>query len=943
MPVVIITFVLTMNLLSLCVSQDDVNASQGTGGISHNKIQEAFLIPMTHLDIGFTDSLDIVAMRCKEDIDQAIEICETYGEFHFTIESIWQLEQWMLRSTNEEIDRLKKLIEEQRIEVSAMYCTLRSGLLGMEDANRLLYPMQRMQERLGISFDTAVQNDVPGYADVYPRIFASSGIKYFLTGINTGHGGGANIPRHLQPFLWQGADGHSVLTWIEHEGYVGVWPWGIYDIWNPGRGILPEKGQFFRQALEKLEKEGYPYSVFLVMSALGDNRPPREYVPIIEGVRKWNQSGFIPKLRFATPRQFFREIEGERGNRDYPAWKGNWHGLWDARLWNPAGNILGRRAQQLLPVAESLSAFNAIHDIGTYLQYDLIQGYTSLYLHCEHTCGGDPSWIGFFDPTLFRKTALRQNELTIRFAREARCAAEGVLDVDLSELAQYINAKEQGVLIFNPLQWRRNAIVSCQIPLGFKDKGVQLLDSSNDKNVDYALEGNGSELVFPAENLPALGYKWYDMRSMEQDGSKNNTGTAKTTDTIIQNQFFRINCDPKSGHIKNILDLETQRELVDDTHPESMNALVIKGHREVHGSGDGDQFISPCVIFKEKGLFFERIVIERKGSLWPLTVITLPVNLKRIDIRHILDRKRFPDVSFEDHSQYYNFVFPFRLNEADLQIYADGPDGFYSYPKDYLPGATLGAIQSQYGIHLQEGNRFGITISNKQSFNWTIGEIQFNRKADFIEEPPPGLLSSLQPYRTQSVYPLKSVIYSNVIQFATEGWTADYGRTYIRETEPGTEDLVAFEYSITTNQGGFSRSGAARFCRESVISPVARYCREGTTGTGGSLPVVCGNFLEIEPENVLMTGFKKAEFGSKEDYIIRLKELEGIQTQVGIKFGAPVVKAALCSINEIPLDSDKYLPVQPISLKLTPFGVETLRIRFSGSFTMDNGKNKKGN
>jgi alpha-mannosidase len=923
-----IFILIELTLYPLCFAQDKDSGASDSDTVVPTRIKEVFLIPMTHLDVGFTDSLDVVAMKYKDNIDQAIQLCERYEEFNWTIESIWQLEQWMLRSTVKEIDRLKKLIDSQRIEVAAMYCTMRSGLLGMEDANRLMYPMQRMQEKLGIPFDTVIQDDVPGYVDVYPRVFASAGIKYFLTGINTGHGGGAYIPRNRQPFLWKSSDGQSVLTWIDHDGYVGIWPWGIYNTWKPSQGALPDDGKLFREAISNLESNGYPYSVFLITAALGDNRQPMDYIPLIEGVKEWNKSGHKPIIRFATPRQFFMEIEQQQGDRKFPVFAGNWHGLWDARLWNPAGNILGRSAQQLLPVAEALAAFNALNDVGTYYQYDLIQGYMSLYLHCEHTCAGDPSWIGIFNPTLFKKTPLRQNELTIRFAKDAQSTADRIVSVSLSELAKHLNTTTAGILIFNPLQWSRNAVVSCSIPLSLKNTGFSLRDPFSNEDLSFTLEDNGSEIVFPATNLPVFGYKWYSLEKADEKGTNANKGITRIWDHTMQNRFYRVECDPESGYITSLVDLGTGRELVNKKSPQPMNSLIITGHLDVMKSGDGELFKTACLIYKEEGSFFKRITIERKGSLWPKTTITLPLDRKRIDIQHTLDRNKFPDVSLERHSDYYSFAFPFELKDSALQVFIDGPDGFYAYPEDYLPGAPLGAVQSQYGIHLQEGNQFGVTIANRQAFNWTVGEINFYRKATHIGEPPLRILSNPGYVKAQSVYPLTSKVFSNVVQFATEGWTADFGRTYIRETEPGTDDLMVFEYFITTNQGPFSSASTTRFCREAVISPVAIYCNERTTGIRGATSLTCDDFIQIEPDNVLVTAFKKAEFGSTQDFILRLKEVDGRESQVRIKFNLPVISATLCSLNEIQKDSAKVLPVQPITLQLPPSSVATLRLRF---------------
>jgi hypothetical protein len=295
----------------------------------------------------------------------------------------------------------------------------------------------------------------------------------------------------------------------------------------------------------------------------------------------------------------------------------------------------------------------------------------------------------------------------------------------------------------------------------------------------------------------------------------------------------------------------------------------------------------------------------------------------------MLDRKQFPDVTLEDHSSFYNFVFPFKLNDAKLQVYVDGPDGFYPYPEQYLPGAVLGAIQSQYGIHLQEGDNYGITIANKQAFNWTISEFDFNRKSTHVNEHPPMMLRNPNRPMAKSIHPLKPLLFSNTVQFATEGWTADYGRTHIREIEPGTNDLMLFEYFITTNQGAFSGSSATRFCRETVVSPPALHSPPWITGKEQkSLPPSSESLFSIIPDNVLVTAFKKAEFLSAQDYILRLKEIEGKDTKATIKFSNPVKKATVCSLNEIPLDDNDVLPVGPVTVEIEPFSVATIRIQF---------------
>jgi len=87
-------------------------------------------------------------------------------------------------------------------------------------------------------------------------------------------------------------------------------------------------------------------------------------------------------------------------------------------------------------------------------------------------------------------------------------------------------------------------------------------------------------------------------------------------------------------------------------------------------------------------------------------------------------------------------------------------------------------------------------------------------------------------------------VFSNVVQFATEGWSADQGRTYIRETEPGTEAEMVFEYFITTVQNAFSAAHTTRFCREAVVFPVSIYCPEYSAGVEKRMSPTGADFLK---------------------------------------------------------------------------------------------------
>ena len=85
-------------------------------------------------------------------------------------------------------------MREGRISVAAGFANMHSGLIGDEEMNRLVYLAEKFRKRVfGPDRGGAYQNDVPGFSWAYPRVFAGSGVKYLITGLNLFIGGGNNF------------------------------------------------------------------------------------------------------------------------------------------------------------------------------------------------------------------------------------------------------------------------------------------------------------------------------------------------------------------------------------------------------------------------------------------------------------------------------------------------------------------------------------------------------------------------------------------------------------------------------------------------------------------------------------------------------------------------------------------------------------------------------
>lgn len=59
------------------------------------KIDKVFIIPFSHLDIGFTKTQEEVSKEYVEMINSLLNMMDIFPDFSFTIETFWQLEQWL--------------------------------------------------------------------------------------------------------------------------------------------------------------------------------------------------------------------------------------------------------------------------------------------------------------------------------------------------------------------------------------------------------------------------------------------------------------------------------------------------------------------------------------------------------------------------------------------------------------------------------------------------------------------------------------------------------------------------------------------------------------------------------------------------------------------------------------------------------------------------------
>jgi hypothetical protein len=321
------TSLLTVLSLVIC---SDVPATQPSG------IKWIYVLPMSHLDIGFTAPPSDVAAKMAAATEQALDEAAVNPDYVWNYEEFWQLEQWLTKKPSAERQRqLVELVRSGRFGVGATYHTPHSSLMSEWMLMKLCEPANTWARQAGLKLDWAVLNDMPGHPPDLPRVLARSGVKYLVMGINTG----LSVPLDSRfcnhPFWWEAPTGERVLTWISGDAYLESFTHSGFD---PGAARMFAKDKFqgddmaimhkgISETVARFLKTGYPHDAILRLHAF-DNWGSAVSLNLPRFARQWNESGDGPRIRVATPRMFFEHILAT-AKEPLPVYRGGFGGEWD--------------------------------------------------------------------------------------------------------------------------------------------------------------------------------------------------------------------------------------------------------------------------------------------------------------------------------------------------------------------------------------------------------------------------------------------------------------------------------------------------------------------------------------------------------------------------------------------------------------------------------------
>jgi hypothetical protein len=293
-----------------------------------------FVVPGSHLDLGFTAPFDAVRMQRIANLDRAIDLAERDPKFVWFEEGGWAVDAWLdqYRTNPGQIGRLRALVERRQIGVGATL--LSPYAAAFPEALRLLtLHLDRIQRELGRRPTVAVVNDVPAVPESLIDALAAAGIRYLLMGPNLMFS--PPLPTRVtnDPFYWASASGARVLVAIDPAGYqAGLNRWLLppdcIRALDPGHfGNLSDDSILSLGVAVQLKHRAGSLPLSIVQHSL-DNSGPECVANLATAASRWNQRAGVARLVVATPDVYFQHLEARFGRR-LEVRRGEWGGDWD--------------------------------------------------------------------------------------------------------------------------------------------------------------------------------------------------------------------------------------------------------------------------------------------------------------------------------------------------------------------------------------------------------------------------------------------------------------------------------------------------------------------------------------------------------------------------------------------------------------------------------------
>jgi alpha-mannosidase len=796
----------------------------------------------SHIDMAWLWPASETTMVVEHTWSSALQLMREFPGLTYTHSSAAAYE-WMEEKYPALFEEIRQRVKEGRWEViGGMWVEPDLNMPDGESLVRqLLLGKRYFQEKFGVDVRTGWNPDSFGYNWQLPQIYKKSGVDFFVTQ-KMAWNDTTKFPHKL--FWWEAPDGSRVLTYFPQDYANPINPL------NMARDLAA-----YAPAMK------YPDMMYLF--GVGDHGggPTRN---MLETAQRWRKDAVYPRLELGAAQPWFDALAKQAPALNLPVWKSELYfqyhrGVFTTQAETKKGN---RRSEELLLTAEKFSSLAALDGL-PYPAADLRAAWKKVLFNQFHDIAAGSGISALY------KDAARD------YAEVGRIGREHLHDA-LSALAARVNTQGEGaaVVVFNALAWKRSGLAEAQVQLPGPAARVEVRDASGRAVLAERVSKAEDPLIrvrFLAEGVPALGYSVFHVAAKIPAAPP--PTDLKAGPDFLENEFFRVRLDAKTGCMTSLYDKQSQWEAIPAggcgnelqtfaDKPKDWDAWNIDAdfEKQMWKLDQADE-----VTLAEKGPL--RAVLRVKKHFQNSTFvqdITLYPHIRRVNVRmtadwhekHILLKVAFP-IAVQAETATYEIPFgsiarPTTRRTPEAQAQFEVPALRWADLSDAAHGLSL-LNDSKYGY---DGKDNVLRLSLLRSPEW----------------PDP---------------------------HADEG-------------------AHEFTYALVPHAGGWREAATVRAGYE--LNTPLRAIAEATHS--GSLPAT-HSFTGIEPQNLLLTSLKQAEDGG--DLILRFYEFAGQKTTAQLTLPAGVAEAWDASLMEKAgekLVSDG----KTATVTVNPYEIKTLRL-----------------
>jgi len=816
---------------------------------------KVYLIGNAHIDIAWLWRKSETVEVARNTYKTVVQNMKEYPELIYA-QSQALTYKWIEEKYPDLFNKIKERIKDGRWEVvGGMWVEPDCNLIGGESwVRQILYGKKYFKKNFGIDINIGWNPDSFGYNWNIPQIYRKSGIDFFITQ-KIWWNDTTVFPYFT--FWWKGVDGTKLLTYFPPVGYTS-------------RVKLLK----IADAITKYEATtGYKKS--MVLYGIGDHGggPNRE---ILDRVRSYKDLFVAPEFIHSKSIKFLKNMKNDI-EKSIPEWNDELYLQYHRGTYTTQAKIKknNRKAESRLSYIEKLASISNMFDF-EYPYSRLEKAWKLILTNQFHDILPGSSITPVYPDAL---EDYKRAYKIINYVEKK--AAENLV-------AKINTSKIQGtpVVVYNPLSWDRNGVVKATIKKTDKSK-VKALDFKGNEipcDVKFNELKEKATVSFIANKVPALGYRVY---SIKQEPSNLKTTDLKVNGYTLENKFYRIKLDSKTGNLVSIFDKTNNKEFIEkgkqanilkiyEDRPENWDAWNIGYTGRYWELNKVDEIkiikITPVkIVAKIKksflGLSKNRYSpTEDYPSSFFTQYITLYNNIKRIDIithadwweDHMFLKAEFP-VSVT--SDYANYEIPYASIKRSTKL--NTLEQKAEFETSALRWVNLS--DNEKGISILSDSKYGYDIHSN------IMKISLLRSPKWPDE------------------------------------FADRGKH-------------KFTYSIYTHENNWNNSETVKKAQELNIPLVAIETKHHK----GELPEEM-SFFEIESDGVILDTIKKSEDGK--GFILRLYQSKNKNEDISLKlFKKPsmIFETNLMEKNIKPL----YFKGKSLTLKFSKYEIKTIKIIF---------------